>query len=106
MQSKVFKQYGRVVHVVFCVAVIGFLLTRITGFMSDIARTWKQPYYFAQMDYVDGEAEIKVVDGVTFYVPVDAGQIGYEKFPSSVFALPFELRGDSLEDGFRQLPLE
>ena len=106
MQSKVFKQYGKVVHAVFCVAVIGFLLTRITGFMSDIARTWKQPYYFAQVDYVDGEAEIKVVDGVTFYVPVDAGQIGYEKFPSSVFALPFELRGDSLEDGFRQLPLE
>lgn len=106
MQSKVFKQYGKVVHAVFCVAVIGFLLTRITGLGSDIVRTWKQPYYFAQMDYVDGEAELKVVDGATFYVPVDAGQIGYEKFPSSVFALPFELRGDSLEDGFRQLPME
>ena len=87
-------------------AVVGFLLTRVQGLGENIIRTWKQPYYFAQMDYVDGEAETKMVGNVTFYVPTDAGQIGYEKFPSSVFALPFELRGDSIEDGFRQLPLE
>lgn len=105
-QSKVGRVHEKVLHAVFCLAVIGFLFTRVTGLVSDIARTWKEPYYFAQMDYVDGEAKTKVVDGVTFYVPIDAGQIGYDKFPSSLFALPFELRGDSIEDGFRQLPLE
>lgn len=106
MQSKRGMKYEKGIHVVFCLAVIGFLLTRVTGLVSDIARTWKEPYYFAQMDYVDGEAEIKMVDGITFYVPTNAGQIGYDKFPSSLFALPFELRGNSIEDGFRQTPLE
>lgn len=106
MQSKRIKKYEKILHVAFCLTVIGFLFTRIIGLGNDIARTWKEPYYFVQMDYVNGEAETKVVDGVTFYVPVNAGQIGYEKFPSSVFALPFELRGDSIEDGFRQIPLE
>lgn len=105
-QSKVGKVHEKVLHTVFCLAVIGFLFTRVTGLVSDIARTWKEPYYFAQMDYVDGEAKTKVVDGVTFYVPTNAGQIGYEKFPASVFANPIELRGDSIKDGFRQIPLE
>lgn len=91
---------------VFALAVILFLFTRITGFAEDIARTCRQPYYIAQMDYVDGEAEVRVVDGVTFYEPTDAGQIGYHKFPSSLFAMPFELRGDSLKEGFRQVDAE
>ena len=51
---------------------------------------------------MDGEAITRVVGGVTFYEPEESGQIGYEKFPSSLFALPFELRGESIEDGFRQ----
>ena len=106
LQNPKVKVYKKAVHVVFCLAVVGFLLTRVQGLGENIIRTWKQPYYFAQMDYVDGEAETKMVGNVTFYVPTDAGQIGYEKFPSSVFALPFELRGDSIEDGFRQFPLE
>ncbi len=106
MEKEIVRTYRKAVHVVFCLAVIGFLFTRVTGLITDIARTWKEPYYFAQMDYVDGEAEIRVVGGVTFYVPEELGHIGYEKFPSSMFALPFELRGDSIEDGFRQIPLE
>jgi hypothetical protein len=105
-KSKVGKKREKVVHVVFCLAVIGFLFTRVTGLASDIARTWKEPYYFAQTDYVDGEAETKIVNDVIFYEPVEGGLIGYYKFPSSLFYFPFELRGDSLEDGFRQLPME
>lgn len=102
MKNHIFKKYEKVVHMVFCLAVIGFLFTRITGLGNDVARTWKEPYYFAQTDYVDGDAEIRVVDGITFYVPTELGHIGYKKFPSSVFAIPFELRGESIEDGFRQ----
>lgn len=102
MEKGIFKAHGKVVHAVFCLAVVGFLFTRVTGLFSDIVRTWKEPYYFAQTDYVDGEAKIRIVEGITFYVPTELGHIGYEKFPSSVFALPFELRGDSIEDGFRQ----
>lgn len=106
MEKEIVRAYRKAVYAVFCLAVIGFLFTRITGLGNDIARTWKEPYYLSQMDYIDGEANTRVVDGITFYVPEELGHIGYEKFPSSMFALPFELRGESIEDGFRQLPLE
>lgn len=106
MEKAAKKGRGKAVLPVFCVLLIAFLLTRVKGFAGDIMRTWKEPYYFAQTDYEDGEAVIKEVDGVAFYVPVYAGQIGYQKFPSSVFAVLFELRGDSLEEGFRQITAE
>ena len=96
------QAYAGYIHKAFCVILLCFLLTRFSGLITDIQRTWKEPYYFAQTDYVDGDAEIRVVDGITFYVPTELGHIGYKKFPSSVFAIPFELRGESIEDGFRQ----
>ncbi len=100
------KSYKKQICVAFNIVLVVFLLTRVKGLAEDIVRTWKEPYYLAQEDYIDGEATTKEVNGITFYVPEDAGQIGYEKFPSSMFAVPFELRGDSIEEGFRQLPME
>ena len=102
-EKKVFEKAG---YVVFCVALIVFLFTRVKGLADDIIRTWKEPYYFVQTDYEDGEATIEVVDGITFYVPQNAGQIGYNQFPASMFPFPIELRGDSIEDGFRQKATE
>ena len=86
-----------------CVVTSLFLLTRVKGIGSDILRTCKEPFYIMQTDYADGEATTQVVDGITFYVPKESGQIGYEKFPSSMFPQPIELRGDAIEDGFRQI---
>lgn len=86
-----------------CAVIVLFLFTRVKGIWSDILRTYKEPYYIMQTDYVDGEAATQVVDGITFYVPEESGQIGYDKFPSSMFPQPIELRGDSIEDGFRQI---
>lgn len=86
-----------------CVATVLFLLTRVKGIAGDILRTYKEPYYIRQTDYVDGEAATEVLGGITFYVPEENGQIGYNKFPSSMFPQPIELRGDSIEDGFRQV---
>lgn len=97
------QPYTKQIHLVFCMILAVFLLTRVKGLGEDILRTWKEPYYVAQMDYIDGEATTQVVDGVTFYIPEDSGQIGYEKFPSSMLVQPIELRGDSIEDGFRQV---
>ena len=56
-----------------------------------------------QINYADAEATTREVDGILFYVPTQGGQIGYDKFPSSMFPQPIELRGDSIEDGFRQI---
>lgn len=74
----------------------GYNLTVMTTEMAS------QPYYFYQRDYGTYPAEVYEVDGVTVYVPVDRGQIGYDKFPSSPIVQDIELRGEGLEDGFRQ----
>ena len=87
----------------FQIVVILFLLSRIPGLYEDIIKTYTQPYYFAQRDYDVHEATTVEIDGITFYVPLQQGQIGYDKFPSSLFVYPVELRGDGLKDGFRQI---
>lgn len=97
------RRLGRYPHIIFCIVLAGFFLTRVKGFADDILRTWKEPYYVAQMDYIDGEATTRIVDGVMFYVPTENGQIGYNKFPSSLLVQPIELRGERIEDGFRQI---
>lgn len=103
VESENIKPYGAKIHVLFCVAVVLFLLSRAKGLGESILRTYDQPYYITQMDYEDLEATTQIVDGVIFYVPTYMGQIGYEKFPSSLLVWPIELRGDSIEDGFRQI---
>lgn len=97
------KKVSDTLWVCSCVVIALFLFTRVKGIAGDILRTYKEPYYIMQTDYVDGEATTQVVGGITFYVPEEGGQIGYNKFPSSLFSQPIELRGDSLEDGFRQI---
>ena len=84
------------------VLVVLFILTRVKGFLYDIRSTWQQPYYVWQKDYATEEAVTKEVSGITFYVPVNNGQIGYDKFPSSLFVHEIELRGDTIKEGFRQ----
>lgn len=80
-----------------------FLISRIPGLYEDISRTVHEPYYIVQRDYDRCKAEKREIDGITFYVPLEHGQIGYELFPSSLFANPVELRGEGLKDGFRQV---
>ncbi|MBO5485881.1 MAG: hypothetical protein J5988_02970, partial [Eubacterium sp.] len=99
---KKLQAYAGHFHKAFCFILGCFLLTKARGLADDIVRTWKEPYYVAQMDYIDEEAAIQMVDGVAFYVPKESGQIGYHKFPSSLLVQPIELRGESIEDGFRQ----
>ena len=103
MNGKVGRTYANKLYRIFLVALILFLATRVKGLCENIARTYKQPYYLMQTDYEDGEAVTQEVDGVIFYVPTDRAQIGYYKFPSSLLVWPIELRGDTIEDGFRQI---
>jgi len=98
--------HDKKLHAIFCIAFCLFFVSRIPGIAINIKNTLTEPYYCAQKDYPDGDAEIKVVDDIIFYVPTDNGQIGYHKFPSSMFPQPIELRGDSIEDGFRQISNE
>lgn len=100
------RKFEKIMHSTFCVLLCLFLLSRIPGLFTDIKNSYKKPFYFAQMDYPDGEARTQNLSGITFYIPTQNGQIGYKKFPSSMFQYPIELRGDSIEDGFRQISSE
>ena len=104
LQNK-FKSNPRLIKwwvYVFGLFTVLFLLYRAKGFVADIVRTCKQEYYFAQLDYADGDATTYEVNGITIYVPTSQGQIGYYKFPSSPLVQDIELRGKTIEDGFRQ----
>ena len=103
MNGKTGRVQADKLYRIFAVALILFFATRVKGLCENIARTYKQPYYLMQTDYEDCEAVTEEVDGFIFYVPTDRAQIGYYKFPSSLLVWPIELRGDTIEDGFRQI---
>lgn len=59
------------------------------------------PSYIRQVDYYNAEEVYTIeVDGVEFYGSEEEG-IGYEYFPGASAIGEFELRGDTIEDGFR-----
>ena len=72
----------RLISFVLIGVIIGLLKAK--GLISDIVRTAGMEYYVNQQDYIDGDAFTYTVDGITFYVAEDAGQIGYYKYPSTV----------------------
>ena len=90
----------RLISFIFVCVMISLLKAK--GLLSDIVRTVGMEYYVNQQDYINGDAFTYTVDGITFYVAEDAGQIGYYKIPSTVEERQdFALRGSELKDGFR-----
>lgn len=87
---------------IFTGLLVAFLLYRGYNLTQMVLELADQPYYIYQQDYADYPATAYEVDGITVYVPVDRGQIGYEKFPSSPVVQEIELRGDDLRTGFRK----
>lgn len=86
----------------FVIFLVAFLCYRGYNLGNMIREFWREPYYVYQQDYGEWPADTYQVDGVTIYVPLDRGQIGYDKFPSSPVVQDIELRGDSLGAGFRK----
>lgn len=86
----------------FTLFLLALLAYKGYNLMGDIRETISQPYYLRQQDYGSYEAKTYEVNGVTIYVPVRNGQIGYDKFPSSPWVQNIELRGKELKDGFRK----
>lgn len=71
--------------------------------IQDMLRYREQGNLVWQQDYVTGAYDSYEVDGVTIYVPLESGQIGYEKFPSSPYVREdIELRDGTLSGGFRR----
>lgn len=53
-----------------------------------------------QQDYGSYALESYVVNGVTFYYPVQDDRTGYDSFPSVPRQVPIAFRGESMEEGF------
>ena len=86
----------------FVILLVAFLGYRGYNLYHMIAEFWQAPYYVYQQDYGIWPASTYEVGGVTIYVPLDRGQIGYDKFPSSPVVQSIELREGTLESGFRK----
>ena len=83
-----------------CLSVL--LLYKAADLAGAVRESAAQPYYIRQQEYGTFDAFTYEVDGVTIYVPLDGGRIGYDKFPSSPRVQDIELRrsGD-ISSGFR-----
>ena len=71
--------------------------------IQDMLRYGEQGNLVWQQDYMTGAYDSYEVDGITIYVPLESGQIGYERFPSSPYVREdIELRDGTLSGGFRR----
>lgn len=91
------KAFWRLVYV--AIGLIGCYKAVALG--REIAAGYSMEYFVTQKDYENFEAQSYEVEGVTFYYPVQGDRIGYDVFPSSPYEVKLELRGGSVEDGFR-----
>ena len=90
-------------YVLFWIFLLGLGLYKGKNLVQDIVRYGKQDNYVWQQDYHTGEVKTYEVEGKEFYIPMEQGQIGYEKFPGVPYErYDFELRGEDLKEGFRR----
>ena len=69
-----------------------------------IKQNLTEPYYIMQKDYDHSDMQTFDMNGITIYNPKEGEVTGYQYFPASSYDYMInctELRGDSIEDGFR-----
>lgn len=75
--------------------------------VGDMVRYGQLDCYLWQQDYTAGAYDSYQIEGITIYVPLESGQIGYEPFPSSPYMREdIELRDGTLSGGFRRREVE
>lgn len=94
-------QYSKVIAGFAYVFLILYGVHKLYICTSRVITTCDWPSYVWQETYDTYEMESYEVDGVTFYYNSTGGSAGYEAFPVSEEGDYFELRGDSIKDGFR-----
>ena len=71
--------------------------------LQDMGRFAHLDCWLWQQDYQAGAVDSYELDGVTIYIPLESGQIGYDAFPSSPYVREdIELRDGTLQGGFRK----
>ena len=72
--------------------------------MQSVVDSANQEYYVWQRDYETWAYDSYEIGGIEFYIPLESGQIGYDKFPGVPHErYDVELRGTELREGFRRI---
>lgn len=85
----------------FLVLLMGFALWKTVSLGRQIKADYVNDYWLCQKDYDNMSVESYEIDGITFYYPQSGDRVGYDAFPSSDRKRDIELRGTTLQDGFR-----
>ena len=90
-------------YLLFAAALVLFLGYKGGNLWQSIGDSLHQDYYVWQQDYMTLDYDVYEIDGVEFYVPLQSGQIGYDKFPAAPHErYDVELRGATIQEGFRR----
>lgn len=90
-------------YFLFAAALLLFFVYKGGNLVQSIRASFQQDYYIWQQDYVTLDYDVYEIDGVEFYVPLQSGQIGYDKFPAAPYErYDVELRGTGVKEGFRR----
>lgn len=91
-------------YLLFGILLLGFFAYKGKNLIADIQNYSDKECYIWQQDYYTGPYDSYKIDGIEFFVPLEYGQIGYEKFPSApTMRKDVELRGNTLQKGFRRI---
>lgn len=94
---------GKIKYGLFVLVLTVLLLDKGKNLVQDMVRYSHVDAYLWQQDYGAGRLDTYEVEGITFYIPLDSGQVGYEAFPGVAHErYDFELRGDTIKQGFRR----
>ena len=77
-----------------------FLLYKGIALGREIIRDFQNDYWMVQKDYDNFETYSYKINGISFYLPVEEDQVGYESFPSAPAVPQIGFLGEGIEDGF------
>ncbi len=77
-----------------------FLLYKGFALGREVVRGYTGDYWVVQKDYENYETYSYEIDGVTFYLPVEGDQTGYESFPAAPAVPRIGFLGEGIAGGF------
>lgn len=90
-------------YLLFAAILLFFFVYKGSNLAQSVVDSANQEYYVWQRDYETWAYDSYEIGGIEFYIPLESGQIGYDKFPGVPHErYDVELRGTELKDGFRR----
>ena len=80
-----------------------FGVYKFAAFGMEVCQNATAKYLFCQKDYENFETESYELHGYTFYYPKQGDRTGYQDFPSSPVKAEDIFRGETIEEGFKDV---